>query len=238
MDLAAACAITPGSSVLDVAAGDGNFAATAASLGARVTACDLTPRMVELGRARSRRDSIELEWLEGDAENLPVPNSSFDVVASVFGAMFAPRPAVVASELFRACGPGGTVAMANYCRKGFLGDMAALLARYSRPVPLDLPSPFEWGEPEVVRERLAPHTHEVHVAGRTLVMRFTSIGEAAEFWERTNAPQAALRSMLPAERYAEFKRDALSVIAASNTGRDDAVELRSDYVEVLARKPS
>src|SRR5579872_483207 len=235
--LAHACAIVPGTRVLDVAAGDGNFAVAAARLGAHVTACDLTPRMLELGRARSRREAIEVEWLEGDAEDLPVPHSSFDVVASVFGAMFAPRPEIVAAELFRVCGPGGTVAMANYGRQGFLGAMADLLGKYSRPAPLDLPSPFDWGDPGVVRARLSPHARQVHVAERTLVMEFASVGAAAEFWERTNGPQTALRAMLPPDRYGDFKRDAVELIDASNTRRGGAVELRSDYLEVLARKP-
>src|SRR5229473_6968532 len=100
-DLAGRCAIRPGMEVLDVAAGNGNFAIAAAHAGARVTASDLTPKMVELGEARSGAEGLQVEWLEADAEELPFDADRFEVVASVFGAMFAPRPNRVASEMFR-----------------------------------------------------------------------------------------------------------------------------------------
>src|SRR5438445_9244037 len=97
--LADACAIHPGTSVLDVAAGNGNFAIAAARRGATVIASDLTPRMVELGRARSESEGLAIEWQEADAEELPFETDRFDVVVSVFGAMFAPQPERVAAEL-------------------------------------------------------------------------------------------------------------------------------------------
>ena len=102
--LAALCDIGSGLKVLDVAAGTGNFALAAAARGAKVTACDLTPHMVDLGRARTEAEGREIEWLEGDAEELPFADQSYDLVASVFGAMFAPRPERVAAELCRVWG--------------------------------------------------------------------------------------------------------------------------------------
>jgi ubiquinone/menaquinone biosynthesis C-methylase UbiE len=117
--LARACRIRPGATVLDVAAGNGNFAVAAARRGAIVTASDLTPRMVELGRTRSAAGGWHIEWAEADAEQLPFGDASYDLVASVFGAMFAPRPHLVASQLFRVVKPGGLVAMANYGLAGF-----------------------------------------------------------------------------------------------------------------------
>src|SRR5712691_1677597 len=124
--LAGLCDIGPGMNALDVAAGNGNFALAAAGRGAKVTACDLTPKMIEMGRARGKAEGRETEWIECDAEALPFPDASFDVVASVFGAMFAPQPERVASELFRVCRAGGLVAMANYSPYGFLSSMSAL----------------------------------------------------------------------------------------------------------------
>src|SRR5262245_49566699 len=147
--LADLCDIRSGMQVLDVAAGTGNFALVASARGAEVTAVDLTPHMIELGRARAEAAGLDIEWLEGDAEELPCPDAAFDLVASVFGAMFAPRPERVAAELFRVCRDGGAVAMASYNRDGFLGSMADLFARYSTPLPFELPSPFAWGEPSV-----------------------------------------------------------------------------------------
>jgi SAM-dependent methyltransferase len=112
--LADICKIRPGATVLDVAAGNGNFAFAAARRGAIVTASDLTPLMVELGHARSATGQSHIEWTEADAEQLPFADAGYEIVASVFGAMFAPRPQLVASELFRVTKPGGLVAMANY----------------------------------------------------------------------------------------------------------------------------
>src|SRR5579864_8753666 len=97
----AAGIVSPGLHVLDVAAGTGNFALAAAGRGGTVTATDFSPRMVEMGRARSEAAGARLTWQEADAESLPFPDGSFDVTASVFGAIFAPRPELVARELFR-----------------------------------------------------------------------------------------------------------------------------------------
>lgn len=225
--LAEACAIAPGMSVLDVAAGDGNFALAAAARGAAVTASDYTPRMLELGRARSAAAGVDVEWIDADAEDLPFADDAYDVVASVFGAMFAPRPEVVAGEMVRVCKPGGTVGMASYGWSGFLGDYTKLLARYSNPAPFELPSPFEWGEEEVVRRRLP---NIVHVAHETLIMKFPSPDAALAFWEANNPPTIALRGSLPAERYAELRRDALGLIGDGT--------LTSSYLIVVARKMS
>src|SRR5690348_11874920 len=115
--------VRPGMQVLDVAAGNGNFALEAARIGADVTASDLSPRMIELGEARSSAEGLRITWAEGDAEALPFPSSSFDVAASVFGAMFAPRPELVAAELFRVVKPGGVVAMMNYGMGGFFAQL-------------------------------------------------------------------------------------------------------------------
>ncbi len=234
--LADACAIRPGMAVLDVAAGNGNFAIAAARRGARVTATDLTPRMLELGRERTRALGFDVEWNEGDAENLPLADGGFDVVASVFGAMFAQQPHAVAAEMFRVCCDGGLVAMANYTGDGFLGSTSRLFAKYSNPLPFALPSPFEWGEPAVVAQRFEGLASDLDLRPRSLTMRFDSINLAVEFWERTNAPMQALRATAPAERYAECRTELRRLMETMNASPGGGVELSSAYLEVLARK--
>src|SRR5438552_666097 len=123
--LAGLCDIGPGMRVLDVAAGNGNFALAAAGQGAKVTACDLTPRMIDLGRARSEAAGLDIEWIEGDAEALPLPDGSFDLVASVFGAMFAPQPQLVARRLMEEM---------NASRDGRLELDSSYLMVLARPV--------------------------------------------------------------------------------------------------------
>jgi SAM-dependent methyltransferase len=234
--LAGASGIHPGIEVLDVAAGTGNFAIAAARLGGDVTASDLTPRMLELGRARTRELGLDIEWTEADAEDLPFPDEKFDVVASVFGAMFAPRPEAVALELFRVCRAGGLVAMANYGWTGFLGSIAKLFARYSTPLPFDLPSPFDWGDADIVHRRCEGLASNLEVRPAELVMKFESVEAGIDYWERTNGPMVALRTMLSRERYADCRREAAELMAAMNVAPDGSVEVRASYVEVLARK--
>jgi SAM-dependent methyltransferase len=234
--LADASGITAGMTVLDVAAGNGNFALAAAMRGAKVTACDLAPRMIELGRARTEKTEHVIEWIRGDAEDLPFHDESYDFVATVFGAMFAPRPDRVASELFRVCRRGGRVVMANYSSDGFLSSMASLFAQYSTPLPFEVPSPFEWGDPAVVKKRFAGLASVVDLHPETLTMTFESVDAGLEFWERTNAPTIALRMMLPPERYAEFQSEARQLMATLNVSGDRRLVLNSSYLNVLASR--
>lgn len=233
--LADRCHIQPGARVLDVATGNGNFAVAAAKRGGAVTACDLTPHMLELGRARAAAAGLDVEWLIDDAEHLSFRDGSFDLVASTFGAMFAPRPELVAAELLRVCREGGLIAMANYSWDGFLGGMAKLFARYSTRLPFDLPSPFEWGDPAVVAQRLEG-TRDVQVRPGALTWKFASLDEALDFWEATNAPTIALKATVPPERYADFRVEARQLMEDLNTATDGRVELNSSYLTVLARR--
>lgn len=235
VSLADACDIQPGTRVLDVATGTGNFALAAAERGGVVTACDLTPHMIELARARAEAEGRDIEWLIDDAEHLSFPDGAFDLVASTFGAMFAPRPELVAAELLRVSREGGLIAMANYSWEGFLGGMAKLFARYSTRLPFDLPSPFEWGDPEVVARLLRP-ARDLQVRPGRLTWAFTSVDEALDFWEATNPPTIALKATVPPERYAGFRRDARQLMEDLNSYHDGRVELNSSYVTVLARR--
>jgi SAM-dependent methyltransferase len=231
-----ACQIEPGMRVLDVAAGNGNFALLASERGGVVSAGDITPHMLELGRARGMAAGRDIEWLPADAEQLPFADEAYDVVASVFGAMFAPRPEMVTSELFRVCRDDGLVAMANYSWDGFLGGMSKLFTRHSNRLPFELPSPFEWGDPEVVRRRFDGLAGGVEIQPDTLTWTFESVDAGLEFWERTNAPTIALKATVPPERYAEFQVDAKRLMEELNESRDGRLELNSSYLIVLARR--
>ena len=235
--LAGACDIRPGMKVLDVAAGNGNFALAAARRGAVVTATDLTPQMVELGRERSTRVGATITWSEADAEDLPLGDGTFDVVASVFGAMFAPRPQLVAAEMFRVIRPGGLVAMANYSPGGFLGRLSELIASFSAHPAFELPSPFAWGDEGELRRRFAEFASSIVVTHRALFFEFESPEVFLDFWERTNAPQAALRAMQLPETYAKVLAAEAQLVDELNETRDGRVRLSSPYILVLARKP-
>jgi SAM-dependent methyltransferase len=222
--------------VLDVAAGNGNFAIAAARAGSHVTASDLTPRMVELGKARSEAEGLDIEWHEADAEELPFDPDRFDVVASVFGAMFAPRPDRVAAEMFRVTKPGGVVTMANYGFGGFLARTFDMLRSYSPSSPLDLPSPFEWGDEAELRRRFDGLASSVEVQQRKLAFAFDDVDEARDFWERTNPPVIALRSMLPPKAYQDMRGRLSDLIRDVSRLEEGQLVLESDYLSVVARK--
>jgi ubiquinone/menaquinone biosynthesis C-methylase UbiE len=234
--LADACQIRPGSAVLDVAAGNGNLAFAAARRGAVVTASDLTPRMVELGRARSA-GGFNIDWIEADAEQLPFADDGYDIVASVFGAMFAPRPALVAAELFRVAKPGGLVAMANYSPGGYLGRLSSVLASFSATPAFELPSPFEWGDEDEVWRRFAPHTDSVEFSRRQLSFESSSIEGFLKFWETTNPPQNALKAMQPPQAYLKVIEANRLLVEELNESTTGQVKVSSPYLLVLARKP-
>lgn len=237
--LVEACGVGPGMEVLDVAAGTGNVAVAAARRGARVVASDLTPRMVEWGRERSAAAGLDIEWVEADAEDLPFDDGRFDVVASTFGAMFAPRPQVAAVELFRVARSGGVVGLANWISQGFLGRQIAISSRYAPvpPGPGGPPSPLLWGEPEVVRARLADLAASVELQPRMAPVRFDSREAAREFRERYNGPLIALRNMLPPERYGALRTELDKLADQFNRATDGTVAIDAEYLLVVARKP-
>jgi SAM-dependent methyltransferase len=236
LTLADACDIRPGMGVLDVAAGNGNFALAAARRGATVVASDLTPHMIELGRERLTQAGMGARWVEANAEELPFETATFDVAASVFGAMFAFHPDRVASELVRVVRPGGLVAMANYSTAGFLGAMGKLLDSLRRSEGTAPASPFLWGDPGEVRRRFASLPVTVHTEQRTDAFTFPSLHDGWAFWERTNPPQSALKSMLPPETYAAVARRARALMADMNQATDGTLRLEWDWLLVLARK--
>ena len=234
-DLAIAC-VTPGANVLDVAAGNGNFALAAARLGGCITASDVTAHMVELGDARSRAAGLEVAWLAADAEALPFDKSSFDLVASVFGAMFAPRPEPVVAEMLRVVRRGGAVAMANYGSAGYLGRLSDLISTFSNAPPSALPSPFLWGDADEVRRRFDGRASQLEIEARTLVFRFDSIKLWHEQFANTNPPLMALKQMLPPPAFEGLMAQAVELVDELNQAADGSVVLESSYLVVVARK--
>ncbi|HYI99872.1 MAG TPA: class I SAM-dependent methyltransferase [Thermoleophilaceae bacterium] len=150
--LVEACGIEAGMKVLDVAAGTGNASIPAAERGAKVTASDLTPELLEAGRRHAESKGLELEWVTADAENLPFEDGSFDVVMSSIGAMFAPHHQDVADELVRVCRPGGTIGMLNWTPEGMIGALFRTMGPFAPPPPPGAQPPPLWGGEDHVRE--------------------------------------------------------------------------------------
>jgi SAM-dependent methyltransferase len=154
--------IRPGAKVLDVACGTGNTAIPAAKAGASVTGVDIARNSLEQAKKWAESEQLNVRFEEGDAEELPYADHSFDVVVTMFGAMFAPRPEKVAAELLRVCKPGGIIAMANWTPHGFVGKSFEVTSKMVPPPPV--PPPVLWGDETVVRQRLRHEAHRLHSA--------------------------------------------------------------------------
>jgi ubiquinone/menaquinone biosynthesis C-methylase UbiE len=229
-----AAGIGSGMRVLDVAAGNGNAAVEAVRAGAEAVASDFAPLQVEQGRERTAAEGLEIEWVEADAEALPFGDSDFDAAVSVFGAMFAPRPDRVASELFRVVRPGGTVAMANWHRDGFQGGFFRVMSKYRPPEPEGVLPSSLWGEEETVRERFAPYAEDIRVEGTALPWRFESIQAMGEFFQNSGPRQ----SMVPEDKREALLVELLELVAEHNQANDGSVAIDASYSVVVARKKS
>jgi SAM-dependent methyltransferase len=179
--LVEACGVEPGQLVLDVAAGTGNASLPAAARGATVTASDLTPELLEAGRARAEAEGLELEWVAADAEHLPFETGSYDVVMSAIGAMFAPRHQDAADELVRVCRPGGTIGLLSWTPEGMIGDLFRTMGPYAPPPPPGAQPPPLWGSEAHVRELLGDRV-DLHTV-RKGVLEVTAFQQPRDFGE-------------------------------------------------------
>jgi len=235
LELTDACAVSAGQEVLDVAAGNGNFALAAAREGAGVVAADLSERMVELGRRRTQAEGYDVEWVTADAEELPFHDARFDCAGSVFGAMFTPRPEIVAAEMFRVVRPGGTVAMANWVPGGVLHRQFELTRKYAPPAPEGMPEPLDWGEEHVVARRFEGLAASLQTERRHVPFRWPSPEGAWEFFDRCAPTQHALREAISADEYAALREDSLELFR-EYAGDDGALDVGSEYLLIVARK--
>jgi SAM-dependent methyltransferase len=220
--------------VLDVAAGTGNFALLAAAEGASVVASDLTPHLIERGKQRTADAGVEIEWVEADAEQLPFEDERFDCTASVFGAMFAPRPRQAAEEMFRVTRPGNTVGMANWSPEGFSGRVFQMMTEFA-PRPEGVPAPVEWGSEDAVRERFDGLAGTLEFERRNAPLDFESVEALIAYFENAG-PQVALKEALGPEIYDETQRRFREIAGEFNQADDGSVRIQSEYLVVVARK--
>ena len=234
--LADACAVSAGQEVLDVGAGDGNFALACAREGASVVASDISPGMVERGRARSAEEGYDVEWVEADAEALPFEDARFDCVGSTFGAFIAPRPEVVSRELFRVVRPGGTVGLTAWTPDGVMAEMFGIGRRFAPLDPSQPPSEL-WGDEATARERLEPLASRVEYERRTMVWHADSPRAFLEEFSASAPTMAAARKGLPPERFEELIALMGEMIERNNESGDGSLRIEAEYAVIVARKP-
>jgi len=225
--------ITPGSKVLDVACGTGNTTIPAAKTGASVTGVDIATNLLEQAKTRADSEKLKVQFQEGDVEELPFPDHSFDVVLSMFGAMFAPRPEKVAAELIRVCKPGGVISMANWTPEGFVGKTFHATAKMVPPPPV--PAPVLWGDESVVRKRLGNGTKQVTCTRQNVhfVYPFTP-KETVDFFRKYFGPTQMAFSRLDEEGQKVFAEQMESLWAEHNTAKDGTTAVKGEYLDVRA----
>lgn len=232
-DLVGLAGISLGARVLDVGCGTGNAAIPAALAGGCVTAADLTPTLLAAGEARARAADAAIDWVEADAEELPFADSSFDVVLSCIGAMFAPDHARTAAELLRVCRPGGRIAMANWTPDGFGGAFFQLLARHATEPPAGPVVPVTaWGDPGYVRGLLGDGVAELRCEPRTFAMAFDGTPESLfELYRDCFGPVLQRRAALHGQpaRLADLDDDLRGFLSGEATSR-------IEYLAVTARR--
>jgi SAM-dependent methyltransferase len=229
--------VAPGHEVLDVATGTGNIAIRTAAAGAHTTGLDLTPELFATARRRAEQHGVSVEWLEGDAEDLPFEDDRFDRVLSAFGVQFAPRHEVVARELARVCRPGGLIGLVNWTPDGQVGELFKIMGRYL-PAPPDYASPPPlWGSEEHVLRLFADTPVEFEFARGVNPWRFDSAEHYVTFMETHYGPTVKARERLSAEgRWEECRAEIVAMADRRNEAPDGSLLMYAEYLIAIGRK--
>ena len=228
--------LSPGATLLDVACGSGQVALAAAERRLKVTGVDIATNLILAARGRAAAAGLETRFDEGDAEELPYPDASFDAVTSLYGAMFAPRPARVAAELLRVCRPGGIVAMGNWTKEGFVGKMFKTFARFL--MPPDMPSPLLWGDESVVRERFGAGASNLTLT-RVLYRFDYPFGPAdvVEFFREYYGPATRAFATLGEAEQAALRAELVQLWTDANTAiAEGRTIVDAEYLQVVATR--
>jgi SAM-dependent methyltransferase len=230
--------IPAGSRVLDIACGSGNLAIPLARGAAEVTGVDIAPNLLEQARQRAAAENLKAAFDEGDAEQLPYTDASFDVVVSMFGAMFAPRPELVVAEMARVLKPGGLLAMANWNPASFTGEMFRVGSRHVPPPP-GLAPPVLWGDEATVHERLTPKFRniETKLVSIDFDLPYDSAGAVAYFRKYFGPTQVAF-SRLDEAGQARFAAELEALWSKANMAPDPHQHtlIKNEYLQVTATR--
>jgi SAM-dependent methyltransferase len=235
-DLLATVDPRPGEDVLDVATGTGNIAIRAAAAGAQVVGLDLAPELFATAWRRADECGVAVDWVEGDAEELPFEDESFDCVLSAFGVQFAPRHRVVAQELARVCRPGGRIGLVNWTPEGQVGELFKIMGRYL-PAPPDYASPPPlWGDEQYVTG-LFDGAVEFDFSRGYNPWRFDSPEHYVVFMETHYGPLLKARERLTAEgRWEDCRGEILAMVERRNEAVDGSLLMHAEYLVAAGRK--
>lgn len=228
--------VAPGMRVLDVACGTGNLTIPAARKGAQATGVDIATNLLEQARQRAVAEGVTATFEEGDAEQLPYEDGQFDVVMTMFGAMFAPRPERVAAELARVCRKGGTIAMANWTPEGFVGLTFKETSRHVPPPP-GVPAPLLWGTEKGAKERLGEYASQVDAVRRKVTFDYPfPPAQVVQFFRDYYGPTQAAFGRLDAVGQSALTADLEKLWNEHNKSESGGTRVGAEYLEVIAKR--
>ena len=229
--------IPRGTLLLDVACGAGQLALIAARSGAYVVGCDIAANWLEKARTRAAAEGLAIIFEYGDAEALPYADAQFDVVTSLIGAMFAPRPDLVAAELTRVCRPGGMIAMANWTPGGFVGQMFKTISKHI--APSGMPAPVLWGDEATVRHRLCEGISDLRCTRRVYHFDYPFPPDAVvDFYRANYGPMARAFASLDANGQETLRNELIQLWSKHNYSDARTTRVDAEYLEVIATRDS
>jgi ubiquinone/menaquinone biosynthesis C-methylase UbiE len=228
--------LRPGQQVLDVATGTGNTALAAARRGCAVIGLDWAAPLLARGRERAAAERLAVTFREGETEQLPFPDASFDAVLSTFGAMYAPDHAQTARELLRVCRSGGTIGLTNFTPESFNAAFSAMARRSLPPPPPELPSAFLWGTEAHCRALFGEAITVLQVTERAVVWRYRSSQEFLDVWRTALGNLQQTFAQLDAPGQEQLANDLGALVQRYNRSGDTTVLVPSTYLEVVATK--
>ncbi len=228
--------IKSGETVLDVACGSGQTAIPSAKLGAIVTGIDIAENTIEAAVKRADEEGVKAKFIVGDAEDLDYPDGSYDVIISMFGAMFAPRPEMVTDEFARVCRKGGRLHMANWTPQGMVGKMFKIIGGHVPPP--NMPSPLLWGDEDTMTDRLSTNFSDIKL-NRVFYPDWTypfGENELIDFFREYYGPVKRAFGTLDEKNQAALRNELIENFAAHNTATDGTLDFRGEFLNVSATR--
>lgn len=226
--------LRPGLRVLDIACGTGNLAMIAARKGCVTSGIDIAGNLVLQARGRAAAENLQIDFREADAEDLPFPTASVDLVVSMYGLMFAPRPERAAAEALRVCRPGGIIALANWTPEGLIGEHFRRLVRHA-PTPSGAISPLLWGDEATVRARFGSEVKDMQTTRRMAALRYPfPPAQTVEFFRQFYGPTLRAFAALDRDGQCRLQADLEDMFVAQNRASDGTTEFEGEYLEVVA----
>ena len=232
--LCAAADPRPGQRVLDVACGSGTAALVAERRYCDVTGLDYVPELIERAQRRAEANGQKVDFIVGDAQEMPFPDNSFDLILSVYGVQFAPDQQKAAGEMLRVCRPGGTIALAGPVPYGWSGDFFATHAKYNPPPP-GTPSPLRWGTEEGVKELLGEKCSIIDLSEQIAVQYYRSTDHAVEVFRRWFGPTIRTCEKLSEKEQKNVLNELKTVFEHYNYSDDGTALVENKYLHIIAR---